>query len=66
MTSKLVSPESLRPVSPVRITASVGIAVFPEHGNTPHSLLEAADTALYQAKTAGRNRVAVSADATAR
>ena len=42
-----------------RITASLGLAVFPEHATTPQGLIEAADAALYKAKTSGRNRVAV-------
>lgn len=31
-------------------SASVGIAVFPEHGSTPQSLLKSADVAMYVAK----------------
>jgi diguanylate cyclase (GGDEF)-like protein/PAS domain S-box-containing protein len=42
-----------------RITASLGLALFPDHGSSPQALLEAADAALYQAKSAGRNRVVV-------
>lgn len=45
------------------VTASLGLAIFPEHGNSPSTLIEAADAALYQAKTAGRNRVMVSPSA---
>jgi diguanylate cyclase (GGDEF)-like protein len=37
------------------ITASVGVALYPEHGQDFGSLLKAADTALYQAKADGRN-----------
>jgi diguanylate cyclase (GGDEF)-like protein len=41
-----------------RLTASLGVAVFPDHGATPEALLHTADTALYRAKAEGRNRVA--------
>ena len=37
-----------------RASASIGIALFPEHGNDVHELLAAADLAMYQAKDAGR------------
>lgn len=40
-------------------TLSIGVAVFPEHGQTSAAILRAADTALYHAKQAGRNRVVV-------
>jgi len=42
-----------------RITTSLGMAVLHEHGTTNSALLEAADKALYQAKSDGRNRVCV-------
>jgi len=41
----------------VSITASFGVAAFPEHGLDAELLLGAADDALYGAKLAGRNRV---------
>ncbi|MEO8196194.1 MAG: diguanylate cyclase [Thermoanaerobaculia bacterium] len=41
------------------ITASIGIAGFPQLGNTPDALLRRADHALYEAKRAGRDRVVV-------
>jgi diguanylate cyclase (GGDEF)-like protein len=41
------------------VTASLGVAVFPEHGFTSAAVLRAADAALYQAKDAGRDRVVV-------
>lgn len=37
-----------------KIAASVGIALFPEHGDNVHDLLAAADLAMYQAKEIGR------------
>jgi diguanylate cyclase (GGDEF)-like protein len=44
---------------PIRVTASFGVAEFPTYA-TPEALLAAADAALYQAKRAGKNRVATS------
>jgi diguanylate cyclase (GGDEF)-like protein/PAS domain S-box-containing protein len=41
------------------IAVSAGVAVAPEHGSTAAELLRAADGALYAAKQAGRDRVAV-------
>ena len=37
------------------VTASVGIAIFPEDGDDPHVLLRNADTAMYRSKRKGRN-----------
>lgn len=41
------------------ITLSLGISLYPEHGESPQSLLLAADMALYRAKSEGRDRVCV-------
>lgn len=41
----------------IRVTVSVGIAAFPENGNSPDDVTRAADAALYAAKQGGRNRV---------
>ena len=38
----------------IRIGASIGIALAPEHGSDPDEILKNADLALYSAKTAGR------------
>ena len=40
------------------ITASVGVAAFPDHGAELDILLKASDRAMYKAKADGRNRVA--------
>ena len=44
-----------------RITASLGIALYPDHAVDPESLLRASDQALYEAKATGRDRVVTSA-----
>lgn len=41
----------------INITASFGIASYPQHGDTDNALISAADNALYEAKNAGRNQV---------
>jgi diguanylate cyclase (GGDEF)-like protein len=41
------------------ITLSLGVAVFPEHGLTYDEILGAVDTALYCAKSEGRDRICV-------
>lgn len=38
-----------------QIGCSIGIALCPRHGETPETLLNAADAAMYKAKEAGRN-----------
>jgi diguanylate cyclase (GGDEF)-like protein len=41
------------------VTSSIGIALFPEHGNDGQSLLKNADGAMYEAKASGRNQYRV-------
>ena len=45
----------------ISVTASFGIAALPEISASARALMADVDTALYQAKTGGRNRVAVTA-----
>ena len=42
----------------VSITVSGGVASFPQNASAAMSLLSAADSAMYAAKTAGKNRIA--------
>ncbi|WAC43663.1 PAS domain S-box protein [Pseudomonas sp. SL4(2022)] len=39
----------------LQVTPSIGIALIPDHGETPSDLLKRADIALYRAKDSGRN-----------
>jgi len=41
----------------IRLSASVGIAIYPDHGRQENELSKHADTAMYRAKQQGRNRV---------
>ncbi len=40
---------------PLKVTISIGLAVYPRHAMTKEKIIEAADQALYKAKAAGRN-----------
>jgi len=44
----------------IQVTASFGVAAFPENGETMDSLIRAVDAAMYQAKEEGRDRIVVS------
>ena len=48
------------------VTASLGVAIFPDHAAEPESLLRAADKALYDAKGRGRDQVRIFARGTAK
>jgi diguanylate cyclase (GGDEF)-like protein len=39
----------------LQVTTSVGVAMYPEDGRTPHALLTNADAAMYHAKSSGSN-----------
>lgn len=43
----------------VRITASLGVSCFPEHGSTPQDLIQKADQAMYSVKERGKDAVAL-------
>jgi len=43
----------------LQISSSIGIAIHPQHGDEEKQLIRNADTAMYYAKTGGRNRATV-------
>jgi diguanylate cyclase (GGDEF)-like protein/PAS domain S-box-containing protein len=53
--ASLRAPYELESIS-VFVTASIGITVYPDHGEKPEVLLRNADAAVFQAKEAGRDR----------
>lgn len=46
----------------LRVTPSIGLALYPEHGSDTITLMRHADLAMYQAKNDGRNRIQVYSD----
>ncbi len=47
----------------VNMTASVGVSIYPTHGEEAETLMKSADLALYQAKSAGKNDYRIAARA---
>jgi|GEM_PF-1097600 len=45
-----------------RISISLGVAAFPNHGTIPQDLIKSADNALYAAKAAGRNQTCIAGE----
>jgi diguanylate cyclase (GGDEF)-like protein len=41
--------------SKIRTSASIGVAIYPDHGSSREELCKSADLALYEAKRSGRN-----------
>ncbi|OOZ35391.1 diguanylate cyclase [Solemya velesiana gill symbiont] len=41
----------------LKLSASIGVAAYPEHAQSAQDLVDAADSAMYAAKAAGRNKV---------
>jgi two-component system cell cycle response regulator len=52
-----LSLRKLATLAPDRMTISLGVATYPTHAITAEDLIRAADEALYQAKSRGRNRI---------
>ena len=50
----LSKPFQLSQSDDVRIGVSIGISLYPQHGNSPEILMDNADSAMYQAKDWGR------------
>ena len=46
-------------MSAAHLSASVGLSLYPDHGNDPEQLQRAADAALYRAKREGKNRTVI-------
>ena len=53
----IAMPMQLSEQQTITLSASIGVAQFPEHGKDAETLLKHADTAMYKAKAEGRNRI---------
>ena len=49
-----------------KITVSIGVASYPEHGETAEAVLASADAGLYRAKRGGRNEIVLASGGDAR
>lgn len=52
-----VAAETSADTGKVPVSLCIGVAAFPEHGETLEAIVASADSALYEAKRGGRNRV---------
>ena len=46
----------------IYLSASVGIAFYPDHGDDMDQLIRSADSAMYEAKNSGKNRFSYCSD----
>ncbi len=47
------------PLAGKKVTVSIGVCSYPEHGEDVDRMIQAADEAMYDAKRAGKNRVSI-------
>ncbi|MBI3995195.1 MAG: EAL domain-containing protein [Nitrospirae bacterium] len=59
---KALEPAFLIEGLPVAVEASIGIAIYPDHGANPDSLMQRADVAMYAAKQSGRGSIIYNAE----
>ncbi len=57
--SRIFETPYLARTGPVSVSLSIGVAVFPKHGQDSETLLKNADAAMYEAKSTGRNTYVV-------
>jgi diguanylate cyclase (GGDEF)-like protein/PAS domain S-box-containing protein len=53
--NQAIAPPIRTDDNPIHCTASIGISLFPRDGDSVEAMLKNADTAMYEAKRAGRN-----------
>lgn len=55
----VAEPVTLNDGSEIKLTISLGIAIYPDHGKMVNSLIKHADVALYDAKLNGKNQYSI-------
>ncbi len=55
----VAEPVTLTDGSEIKLTISLGIAIYPEHGKMVNTLIKHADVALYDAKLNGKNQYSI-------